>query len=94
MRERRLDALVWTGSLVPDVRSKQGPGRVLEGCASRGFPPWPWTKSSRQLQERLCLSRHHLGDRLAGYRSGNNCLAGKRCLTGWPSRAAKQDAEA
>jgi len=62
MRERRLDALVLDRQPWPDVPIEQVQAALLEGLREQGLSALPWTKSSRQLQERLCLARHHLGD--------------------------------
>jgi len=74
MRERRLDALVLDRQPWPDVPIEQVQAALLEGLREQGLSALPWTKSSRQLQERLCLARHHLGDSWPD-RSGH-CLAG------------------
>ncbi|NQV10146.1 MAG: ATP-dependent helicase HrpB [Cyanobacteria bacterium] len=62
VRERRLDALVLDRSPWPDPPIEQVQAALLEGLREQGLSALPWTRSSRQLQERLCLARHHLGD--------------------------------
>ena len=60
-RQLRLGALVLERQPWPDAPDEALLEAQLEGLRSLGVEALPWDRSSRQLQQRLCLAHRHLG---------------------------------
>jgi ATP-dependent helicase HrpB len=60
-RELRLGALVLERRPWPDAPPSALRSALLEGLQDLGIEALPWDRSSRQLQQRLCLAHQHLG---------------------------------
>jgi ATP-dependent helicase HrpB len=58
VRRRKLGALVLREAAVRDADPDQVLAAVLEGIRSAGLSPLPWSKTTRQLQERLIFLHH------------------------------------
>jgi ATP-dependent helicase HrpB len=61
-RELRLGALVLERRPWPDAPDSALHAALLSGLAELGLDALPWTDSSRQLQQRLCLAHRELGE--------------------------------
>lgn len=61
-RELRLGALVLERRPWPDAPAEARRAAVLEGLQELGLEALPWNRSSRQLQQRLCLAHREIGE--------------------------------
>ena len=58
----RLGALVLQRQPWPDAPEAARLAALREGLHDLGLEALPWSQASRELQQRLCLAHHHLGD--------------------------------